>query len=213
MVRAFCLPPVVYTRSFYSVGAHNKIGKREEVLAQGLRLMYDQGYNGTGVKEIVDAAGIPKGSFYTYFESKEDLLLEALKQYSWASEIRARETLTATGVPPLTRIQNYFDDLIAAHLDGQCRQGCFVTNVCHELAATHAGIGAAVGEHIDCIRDLLAACLDEARAAGAIQIDCDAGELAEFIQNSWDGALTRSKARRSREPLENFKRTLFQKIL
>lgn len=175
--------------------------------------MSEQGYNGTGVKEIVEAASIPKGSFYNYFESKEDLLLEALKQYSRAGESQAYQILTDPDRSPLERIRRFFEERVTEHLNGECRQGCFVTNVCHELAATHTEIGNAVSEHLDYMRDLLAKTLAEAQARNEIQSVLEPVELAEFIENSWDGALTRSKARRSQEPLENFKRTLFQKIL
>ena len=47
--------------------------KRARILASGTSVMLRKGYNGTGVQEITQGAGVPKGSFYHYFESKEDL--------------------------------------------------------------------------------------------------------------------------------------------
>ena len=46
--------------------------KRDLILSKGAQVMTRRGYHGTGVQEIVQAAGIPKGSFYHYFASKED---------------------------------------------------------------------------------------------------------------------------------------------
>lgn len=55
-----------------------RLDKRELILAKGSQVMTRRGYHGTGVMEIVQAAGIPKGSFYHYFASKEDFALQAL---------------------------------------------------------------------------------------------------------------------------------------
>ncbi|MDB5769038.1 MAG: transcriptional regulator, TetR family, partial [Collimonas fungivorans] len=55
---------------------------RATLLETGLRLFAEQGYNGTGIKEIVDATGVPKGSFYNYFKSKEDFGAEVISFYA-----------------------------------------------------------------------------------------------------------------------------------
>ena len=52
----------------------NRLDKRELILAKGSEVMTRRGYHGTGVLEIVQAARIPKGSFYHYFDSKEALI-------------------------------------------------------------------------------------------------------------------------------------------
>ena len=47
--------------------------KKKDILGRGLELILKKGYYGTGIQEIADSAGIPKGSFYNYFKSKEEL--------------------------------------------------------------------------------------------------------------------------------------------
>ena len=56
-----------------------KKGKKDALIEAGKGIMLRKGYHGTGVKEIVDAAGVPKGSFYNYFKSKEDFVLSAME--------------------------------------------------------------------------------------------------------------------------------------
>ena len=51
--------------------------KRSSILDAGAALMLRKGYHGTGIQKIVDAAGVPKGSFYNYLKSKEDFALAA----------------------------------------------------------------------------------------------------------------------------------------
>ena len=51
------------------------------LIESGLKLFSERGYHGTGIKEIVNSQGVPKGSFYNYFESKEDFIAEIVKHY------------------------------------------------------------------------------------------------------------------------------------
>lgn len=46
---------------------------REEILAAGLETLHNRGFNATSVQDITEAAGVPKGSFYNHFASKEEL--------------------------------------------------------------------------------------------------------------------------------------------
>lgn len=54
---------------------------REEVVAAAQDRFHRRGYHASGVKDITDAAGLPKGSFYNYFASKEDMAIETLRRY------------------------------------------------------------------------------------------------------------------------------------
>ncbi|HEX8874632.1 MAG TPA: TetR/AcrR family transcriptional regulator, partial [Nitrosospira sp.] len=55
---------------------------RENLLNEGVVLLREQGYHGTGLQEILDAVNIPKGSFYNYFDSKEDFGAEVIQHYT-----------------------------------------------------------------------------------------------------------------------------------
>ena len=46
--------------------------KRDDLIRVGRDLIVRQGFNATGLSDILTTAGVPKGSFYYYFESKED---------------------------------------------------------------------------------------------------------------------------------------------
>ena len=54
---------------------------REILLNQGVALLMQQGYHGTGLNEILSAVQIPKGSFYNYFGSKENFTAEIIEHY------------------------------------------------------------------------------------------------------------------------------------
>ena len=80
-----------------------RLDKRELILAKGSQVMTRRGYHGTGVMEIVQAAGIPKGSFYHYFASKEDFALQALDFVYRPRLMRYAEALGNAALSPRAR--------------------------------------------------------------------------------------------------------------
>ena len=187
---------------------------RQEILDAGTTALYHNGYNGTGVKDIVDAAGVPKGSFYNYFASKEDFALEALRHAVDSMFGQFKAMLTDETLPPLQRIQKLFQQDIAGIVaEGRYCHGCLIGNLCQELADTHERLA----QETECLferhKQALATCLREAQAGGDLHGEKDVETLAEFIFNSWEGALMRMKASKSSAPLDAFQSILVQNLL
>ncbi len=173
-----------------------------------------RGYNATGVKDITDAAGIPKGSFYNYFESKEEFAVEALRMYHNEYAAPYSDVLRDQSLDPLERIRRFVTMRIDAVIHQMCyREGCFVNTLCQEMADSSEAIAAAVNESIHDLNSALADCLKAAQDEKAISQEHNIGELAEFIDNSWRGVITTAKARRTPQPLEGFRKYLFSRIL
>ena len=84
-----------------------RLDKRDLILAKGAEVMTRRGYHGAGVQEIVQAAGVPKGSFYHYFASKEDFALQALQQVYQPRLARYAEALANPALSPRERILAY----------------------------------------------------------------------------------------------------------
>src|SRR4051812_21632858 len=82
---------------------------KQALLDIGTKLIFRQGYNHTGLNEVLEAANIPKGSFYYYFSSKEDFGLQALDSFIERNRARLAANLADNTVDPLTRIHHYFD--------------------------------------------------------------------------------------------------------
>ena len=95
--------------------------KKEHILQAGLEVMKAHGYNGTSVKDIVDAAAVPKGSFYNYFVSKESFAVEALEAVAGEDYLQNRKLLSSGGPDPLQRLQNFFEE--------NTRQACEGKNI------------------------------------------------------------------------------------
>jgi TetR/AcrR family transcriptional repressor of nem operon len=182
-----------------------RIDKRELILAKGAQVMTRRGYHGTGVLEIVQAAGIPKGSFYHYFASKEDFALQALEYLYQPRLERYQAALTHSPLSPRERVLSYYAELIAHFARQECPEyHCFIGSLSFEMAELSRPIGQQVEAILRRSVEVLAGCIGQARAAGEIDAHTDCEALAEFIGNAWEGALLRMKVGRSVAPLEIF---------
>jgi len=192
----------------------NKPDVKLTIIEKAYEIMHQKGYNGTGIQEIVDAAGIAKGSFYHYFKSKEQLAIEAAHYYAGNSVEMYNLYLTDKSISPLERIRQLFTKFIDHFINEyNCSMGCFIGNLCQEMADTSPAIAKAVDSIVDEIKKPLIHCLDEAQNIGEINSAKDTSKLAEFIINSWEGAVLRMKSTKSPEPLNIFKELLFDILL
>src|SRR5580658_286497 len=98
-----------------------KISNREKLLTNGRKVVLERGYVGASVRDIVEAAGVPQGSFTNLFESKEAFALEILELYFADTRVVMQETLFNDSLPPLKRLRAYFDATIAAIENHDCK--------------------------------------------------------------------------------------------
>lgn len=90
----------------------NAKSTREHLINVGLDLMHQHGYQATGLKEILNAADVPKGSFYHHFSSKEDFAAAALENYTAREAEHSAAFFNDSKTPPLKRLRHYFSDLV-----------------------------------------------------------------------------------------------------
>jgi TetR/AcrR family transcriptional regulator, transcriptional repressor for nem operon len=186
---------------------------REMLLEAGKKTFLEKGYNNSGIETILHAAGVPKGSFYYYFQSKEDFGLKVLDQFAVCYDLQLDRILGDTSVPPLDRLRNYFESVFGKLESDQCRKGCLVGNLSQEMADQSEAFRARLEEIFESWVDRYAKCLQEAQQAGEIGSDLDVREVAEFWLNSWQGAVLRAKTMRSTAPLRTFLGVMFGILL
>ncbi len=187
---------------------------KEDILKAGHDIMFLNGYNATGIKEITDKVNIPKGSFYNYFKSKEEFGLEVLKYHaSHAIKYHERVLLDAD-MPPLSRLIKFFSDLIDKFDDVSNRRlGCIMGNFSQELASTNKNFRVALDQEFNACETILVQCLTEARDKGQISKDLDPKLVGSFLLNSWQGAILRMKSMGTTKPLKDFKDFILKKLV
>jgi TetR/AcrR family transcriptional repressor of nem operon len=183
---------------------------RDTLLSAGLRVLHRSGFNGCAVQDITEAAGVPKGSFYNHFSSKEESALEALGRY--AAGLRF-DMLTEPGRPALERLRAHFEYLGGDTLDNGFVRGCLAGNLGAEVADHSEVIRAAVRRGFDRWASHIRRVLDEAQEAGDLDSALDTSATALFILSAWEGALIAARAEKSAAPVEAFFRIVFDVVL
>lgn len=188
--------------------------KKQNIIHEGLKVIYRKGYNGTGVKEITDAAGIPKGSFYNYFKSKEDFAIEAMNYFTEKEVASMNRVLTDKSLSPLKRIETLYAMKIEHFIKKNAFSlGCYLCNITLEMADISKPIAKAAANAFQREDEPLLRCLQEAQEAGEIDSSHDINQIADLIRNSWLGALVIMKANKSEAPLRSFQEILHNIIL
>ena len=176
---------------------------RRRLLTAGLELVHARGFAASGVKDITDKAGVPKGSFYAYFSSKEAFAAALLHHYWTDIETRLLPILDTDGLAP-QRISRFFHALADEHEAGDFLLGCLVGNLSLELGGSSEPVRAELARILDRWDDALTACVRSGQGDSGIRTDIDAGQLASLLIEAWEGAALRGKVTRSRIPYDRF---------
>ena len=184
---------------------------REEIVQAGLKCLVEKGFNAVGVQDITDAAGVPKGSFYNHFESKEALGVEIVERYG-ANQTR-REILTDPTVPPLQRLRRHFDRISALFAESHFKRNCILGGFSAELANQSETIRESLRKLYGQWTKDIEATIAEAQTKGEIANKTRASDLAAFLLDSYEGALLRARVERSRKPFDRFMKFAFGQLL
>ena len=179
-------------------------GTRDALIRSGLELLTQNGFLSTGIDAIVKNAGVPKGSFYYYFKSKEEYARTVLDAYDSFFEHKLKKHLHVTTAAPVQRIENFINDACDGLQKYDFTRGCLVGNMMQESP----GLPPAFIKHLQNIMEswqsLVAACLSDALSSGEISSEMDATRLAAIFWSGWEGAVMRAKLYSSTGPVYDF---------
>jgi TetR/AcrR family transcriptional repressor of nem operon len=175
---------------------------KENLLSQGVQLLMQKGYHGTGLKEILDAVQIPKGSFYNYFSSKESFAAEVIQHYIAPFIEQLDSHLQNPKLDGLTALKTYFDGLIVELEQADFKGGCLLGNLMGEIGDTSDLCQQSLQLAVHRYRDLLATGLKKAQLEGTIRMDKSADDMADLLVNTWQGALLRMKIEQSADSIK-----------
>jgi len=178
-----------------------------------MRVVHEQGFNGASVRDIVQAAGVPHGSFTNHFVSKEAFGLEVIDLYFAEACLDLRGTLCNDELAPMFRLRKYVDASIRHISRNDSRNGCLFGNFAIEASDSSESIRLRIVDIFAEIEKCVAYCLTAAVNARELRADTNCQELASFIVASMQGAYLMAKVHRDPAPVVNFKEMLFSTIL
>ena len=120
---------------------------RQRIVDAANDLFYQQGYNTTSFAEVAEASGVPKGNFYYYFKSKDELLEAVIEMR--LKGIRAMLTEWEVGFPePIARLKR-FAQIPLDEADNVVRYGCPLGSLSVELSKTQLHLHSHAREMFD----------------------------------------------------------------
>ncbi|MBY0492086.1 MAG: TetR/AcrR family transcriptional regulator [Gemmatimonadaceae bacterium] len=174
---------------------------KQRLIEAGLRLMLQRGYHAIGVAELLSETGVPKGSFYHHFASKEDFALQLIDAYQGGVRELLAATLTNRNRPPLQRIRDFFDGVQRSY-DQEGYLGCFLGALGQELSGASELFRVKIDGCLGQIAAGFAVCLEEARSQGELPAHTNVSVMADLLVNAWEGAALRSRLIRNPRPLQ-----------
>jgi AcrR family transcriptional regulator len=168
---------------------------REHIIEVAADLFLKQGYGATGIAQILEAAGVLRGSLYYYFPTKEDLLLATLE---WRKKMMWPEVVQPVFDrldDPLERMFGILDGYRQLLLLCEFQVGCPIGNLALELTETHSRVRQLLAENFDNWKDAVRGCLEEARAKLPPESRTD--DLAHFVLTVMEGAVMLARTYRT----------------
>jgi TetR/AcrR family transcriptional repressor of nem operon len=186
---------------------------RDRIIETGAEIIHRKGFNNTGIQEILNAASVPKGSFYNYFKSKDDFGLQIIDYFTAHFKRIAAETLEDTRISPLSRIYAFLTAFMEYFESQNYTGGCPIGNLAQEMGDLSPAFRKKLSEAMDKMVGAYSQVLAAAQNDRKIMKNLDIKETASFIIASWHGAIIQMKLTRSLDPLKNHRKFIFDHLL
>lgn len=186
---------------------------RLRLLEVGLFLFARKGYHGTGMKEIVDTANVPKGSFYNYFKSKEEFGIEIVRWHSADFWNKWHASMVDNSPNPLQALKECFEVMLDKHFDCAVNTFSVVAHIAAEICEASADCRVSMKALFENMRDNLAGYIRKAQELDLARCDVDADELASLFWDSWTGSIIRMKMENKVEPVTRCVSLFFDHLL
>jgi len=177
---------------------------RDRIIDAGTKAIVAKSYNGCGLSEILGAAGVPKGSFYHYFKSKEGFGVAVIEESANYHSQNLRKYFTDRSKSPVARLITFYT-FARDHYDcyGPTRQ-CLIAKLALETSQLSEPMRAAIKAGYDEWSVIHAKVIREAQAAGEVDSNASPEAIANIIINLWEGATIRMQIDQHIQPLNEF---------
>jgi TetR/AcrR family transcriptional repressor of nem operon len=182
--------------------ATENVDVRENILATGQRLMAGKGFSAVGLNEILADAGVPKGSFYHYFGSKDAFGEALLDSYFEDYLAELDVTLQHKGMTMAQRLIRYFEVWQQTQSFFDCQGKCLAVKMAAEVADLSEAMRLSIKRGTSGIVSRLAQAIELGAAEGSLSIDGDAIGTAHSLYQLWLGTSVMVKIERSVDPFQ-----------
>ncbi|WP_448107636.1 TetR/AcrR family transcriptional regulator [Pseudomonas azerbaijanoccidentalis] len=178
------------------------IDVRESILDNGQRIIAGKGFSAVGINEILTAAGVPKGSFYHYFGSKDAFGVALLEYYFEDYFAHMDAILNEPGLNMAQRLMGYWKFWQDNQLFYECQGKCLAVKLGAEVSDLSEPMRLALKQGTAGIIDRLACIIEGGAEDGSVAVDGTPMEVARSLYQLWMGASVMVKITRAPQPFE-----------
>lgn len=176
---------------------------REHLLATGEHLCMQRGFTGMGLSELLKTAGVPKGSFYHYFRSKEAFGVAMLERHFAGYHQRLTVHFDTGAGNYCDRILAYYQETLNQFCQQGIISGCLTVKLSAEVCDLSEDMRTAMDQGAGKIMVILAQALEKGRDSHCLTFAGEPLQQAQILYALWLGANLQAKISRSATPLEN----------
>lgn len=177
---------------------------RAELIRSGLEKLTEHGFASSGIDQILKKVGVPKGSFYHYFASKEAFGLAVIESYANYFARKLDDCLLDPTTPPLTRLSHYVENAKIGMSRFDFKRGCLVGNLGQEVDLLPESFRQVLIDIFESWQQRVSDCFQAAKENGDLAMSADCDLLAECFWVGWEGAVSRARLVQNTHPLDNF---------
>lgn len=176
---------------------------RRSILDAGQRTIAHKGWAAVGLTEILKVAGVPKGSFYYYFGSKDAFGEAMLEEYFTEYFADMDEIFGQTDLDARTRLMQYWENWRATQSLNDCEGKCLAVKLGAEVADLSETLRVALKNGTTGITDRIQSMIDLGLTDGSLSIASTPDVAAQTLYDLWLGASVMAKIQRDITPMDN----------
>lgn len=182
----------------------NKKHDKTDIIKKGIELFRNKGYGNTGIQDILKACGIPKGSFYNFFSSKEAFALESIDFYSRGSLAYLLELDEDTSISSLEKIKRFFIITNDNLKQENCQLNCLLLSMTNEVSGENNPFSMSISSNIESMKSYINQWVIEGQKEGLLTQNYNANQITDFLYDSYHGAIIRMKYQQDQLALNHF---------
>ena len=171
---------------------------KEDILNVGFDVFRRNGYHNVGINQILKEAGIPKGSFYNFFETKEDFAQQVIKQYGESNGCWMKDYFDDCSLSPIECLKSFYAMMIDLNEKDDYSGCCLVNNMSVEVGRQNNAIASEANTHFVGWLNILASVVAKGQDLKEITNEFTPLQLAEYLHAGFYGVLSRTKVTRNR---------------
>lgn len=175
---------------------------RRIIIETAQRIMARRGYSAVGINEVLAEAGVPKGSFYHYFASKDAFGEAILKSYFADYLTDMDGVLAQPGQSAAERLMAYWQQWRQTQSLDECQGKCLAVKLGAEVADLSELMRLALKDGTNAIVDRIERTIADGLEDGSLSVDGEVRDVAQALYDMWLGASVMAKIHRSLDPLD-----------